>query len=69
MTTADISMYVIMFITIGVRVVLEVYGGKYATFNLTNCYYKPGPATGTGYKSYRVLSTDPTARAILATII
>lgn len=38
------------------------YGGKYATFNLTNCYYKPGPATGTGYKSYRVLSSDPTAR-------
>ena len=21
------------------------YGGKYAKFNLTNCYYKPGPAT------------------------
>ena len=42
------------------------YGGKYATFNLTNCYYKPGPATGTGYKSYRVLSTDPTARAYIS---
>lgn len=41
------------------------YGGKLATFNLTNCYYKPGPATGTGYKSYRVLSTDPTARAYI----
>ena len=41
------------------------YGGKYATFNLTDCYYKPGPATGTGYKSYRVLSTDPTARAYI----
>lgn len=41
------------------------YGGKYAKFNLTNCYYKPGPATGTGYKSYRVLSTDPTARAYI----
>ena len=42
------------------------YGGKLATFNLTNCYYKPGPATGTGYKSYRVLSTDPTARAYIS---
>ena len=41
------------------------YGGKYAEFNITDCYYKPGPATGTGYKSYRVLSTDPTARAYI----
>lgn len=41
------------------------YGGKYAKFNLTNCFYKPGPATGTGYKSYRILSTDPTARAYI----
>lgn len=41
------------------------YGGKYAKFNLTNCYYKPGPATGTGYKSYRILSSDPTARAYI----
>lgn len=41
------------------------YGGKLAYFNLTNCYYKPGPATGTGYKSYRILSTDPTARAYI----
>lgn len=41
------------------------YGGKLATFNLTNCYYKPGPATGTGYKSWRILSTDPTARAYI----
>ncbi|CDA82863.1 BACON domain-containing protein [uncultured Bacteroides sp.] len=41
------------------------YGGKYATFNLTNCYYKPGPATGTNNRSYRVLSSDPTARAYI----
>lgn len=41
------------------------YGGKLAYFNLTNCYYKPGPATGTGYKSYRILSTDPTVRAYI----
>ena len=41
------------------------YGGKYATFNLTNCYYKPGPATGTNNRSYRILSSDPTARAYI----
>lgn len=41
------------------------YGGKYASFNLTNCYYKPGPATGTNNRSYRVLSSDPTARAYI----
>ena len=41
------------------------YGGKYAAFNLTNCYYKPGPATGTNNRSYRILSSDPTARAYI----
>lgn len=41
------------------------YGGKYASFNLTNCYYKPGPATGTNNRSYRILSSDPTARAYI----
>lgn len=41
------------------------YGGKYATFNLTNCYYKAGPATGEGSMAYRVLSSDPTARAYI----
>lgn len=41
------------------------YGGKYATFNLVNCYYKAGPATGTGGMAWRVLSSDPTARAFI----
>lgn len=41
------------------------YGGKYAKFNLVNCYYKAGPATGTGSMSWRVLSSDPTARAFI----
>ena len=41
------------------------YGGKYATFNLTNCYYKAGPATGEGSMAWRVLSSDPTARAYI----
>ncbi len=41
------------------------YGGKYATFNIANCYYKAGPATGTGSMSWRVLSSDPTARAYI----
>ncbi len=41
------------------------YGGKYATFNLVNCYYKAGPATGTGSMAWRVLSSDPTARAFI----
>lgn len=41
------------------------YGGKYATFNIVNCYYKAGPATGTGSMSWRVLSSDPTARAYI----
>lgn len=41
------------------------YGGKYATFNIVNCYYKGGPATGTGSMSWRVLSSDPTARAFI----
>lgn len=41
------------------------YGGKYAAFNLTNCYYKPGPATGTNNRSCRILSSDPTARAYI----
>lgn len=41
------------------------YGGKHAAFNLTNCYYKPGPATGTNNRSYRILSSDPTARAYI----
>lgn len=41
------------------------YGGKYGTFNIVNCYYKAGPATGTGSMSWRVLSSDPTARAYI----
>ncbi len=41
------------------------YGGKYGTFNIANCYYKAGPATGTGSMSWRVLSSDPTARAYI----
>ncbi|MDR0940155.1 MAG: hypothetical protein LBN29_12580 [Mediterranea sp.] len=41
------------------------YGGKYGTFNLTDCYYKAGPATGTGSMAWRVLSSDPTARAYI----
>ncbi len=41
------------------------YGGKYAKFNLVNCYYKAGPATGEGSMSWRVLSSDPTARAYI----
>lgn len=41
------------------------YGGKYAEFNLVNCYYKAGPATGTGSMAWRVLSSDPTARAYI----
>ena len=41
------------------------YGGKNGTFNITNCYYKGGPATGTGSMSWRVLSSDPTARAYI----
>jgi hypothetical protein len=38
------------------------YGGDYATFNLVNSYYNAGPATGTGSRSWRVMSTDPSAR-------
>ena len=38
------------------------YGGDYATFNLVNNYYKGGPATGTGNRSWRVMSSDPSAR-------
>ncbi len=41
------------------------YGGKYGTFNIANCYYKAGPCTGTGSMSWRVLSSDPTARAYI----
>ena len=41
------------------------YGGKNGTFNIVNCYYKAGPATGTGSMSWRVLSSDPTARAYI----
>ncbi len=41
------------------------YGGKYGTFNIVNCYYKAGPATGTGSMAWRVLSSDPTARAYI----
>lgn len=41
------------------------YGGKYGMFNLVNCYYKAGPATGTGSMAWRVLSSDPTARAYI----
>lgn len=41
------------------------YGGKYGTFNIVDCYYKAGPATGTGSMSWRVLSSDPTARAYI----
>lgn len=41
------------------------YGGKYATFNYVNCYFKAGPATGTGSMAWRILSSDPTARAYI----
>ena len=42
------------------------YGGKNAKFNLTNCYYKAGPATGTDENiAWRILQTDPTARIYL----
>ena len=41
------------------------YGGKNAKFNLTNCYYKAGPATGEGSISWRILQTDPSARIYL----
>ncbi|MFV0289795.1 MAG: BACON domain-containing protein [Mangrovibacterium sp.] len=40
------------------------YGGKLATFNYVNNYYRPGPATdwSNGKRAARILSTDPTAR-------
>ena len=41
------------------------YGGKNGTFNIVNCYYKAGPATGIGSMAWRVLSSDPTARAYI----
>ncbi len=40
----------------------SAYGGEKQTVNFINNYYKAGPETGTGLKSYRIYSGDPTDR-------
>lgn len=41
---------------------LGAYGGEHNPFNWVNHYYKAGPATGSNYKSWRLVAASPTSR-------